>query len=144
LRFAKTAADRFTETILPAKKDCEVSMAELKVHDIILLGGIEDNQLMGPIAEKSGLQMGKGFFQWQGKTYAASNEGIAVVIPNPYNPERMITLFAANSALQLYQMTRTLPRFPSWAIFKEDQITDRGYHELGMPLLITSPVIPER
>ena len=39
---------------------------------------------------------------------------------------------AANSALQLYQMTKALPRFPQWALFRDDQIVERGYHEPGL------------
>jgi len=57
---------------------------------------------------------------------------LAVVLPNPYNPERIVTLIVANSALQLYQMTKSLPRFPQWALFRDDQIVERGYHEPGI------------
>jgi len=44
----------------------------------------------------------------------------------------MVTLIVANSALQLYQMTKSLPRFPQWALFRDDQIVERGYHEPGI------------
>jgi len=136
LRFSTTAADRFTETLLPVRKDCELDSAEFARHDIILLGGIEDNQWTQRIAGRCGLDLGKGFFRWRKKTYAESNQGLMIVLPNPYNPERMLTIMAANSALQLYQMTRNLPRIPAWAIFTDDRITDKGRHETGLSLSI--------
>ena len=132
LRFAKAAADRITETLPPVRKDCEFDLADFREHDIILLGGPADNRWVRDIAPLFGLDLGNGLFRWQEKGYAAANEGLAVVLPNPYNPERMVTLIVANSALQLYQMTKSLPRFPQWALFRDDQIVERGYHEPGI------------
>ena len=128
-RFAQAAADRFTETILPVRKDCEFDVAEFKDHDVILLSLAGDNQWIKMAAEKSGAEFGNGFFTWRGVTHAAPHEGLMVVVPNPYNPERMVTLIAANSALQLHHMAKALPRFPQWALFKDDQVVERGYHE---------------
>lgn len=132
LRFAKAAADRITETILPVRKDCEFSAVEFADHDVILLGGAGDNAWVKEIAEQCGLELGNGMFKWQGKSYAAANEGLAVVLPNPFNPARMVTLINANSALQLYQMAKVLPRFPQWALFRDDQMIERGYHDAGL------------
>jgi hypothetical protein len=132
LRFQKTAADRFTEILLPVKKDCEVSEEILKNNDLILLGGAYDNSLIKSIAENSGLKLGNSFFIWKDKTYSGSNDGLMIVLPNPYNQNKMVTLIISNSALQLYQMCKNFPRIPSWALFKDEQIVDRGYHEFGL------------
>jgi hypothetical protein len=132
LRFSKAAADRITETLLPVRKDCELDAEAFGEHDLILLGGPTDNQWVRTIAEKCGLDLGNGIFTWQGKMHNAANEGLAVVLPNPWNPARMVTVLAANSALQLYQMTKSLPRFPQWALFRDDQVVERGYHEAGI------------
>ena len=135
-RFARAAADRWTETILPISKDCEISRAELASQDIILLGGAGDNRWVKELGAACGLELANGWFKWQGKLYAAADDGLAVVLPNPDNPRRMLTIFAANSALQLHQMAKALPRFPAWALFKGEQISERGWHagagELGV------------
>jgi len=127
LRFAKTAADRFTEILLPVVKDCETNEAELKEHDLIVLGGIADNSLMKKISAQIGFEAGDGFFKWRGKTYNDSDDGIFMAIPNPFNNKHAAYLFYSNSSLQLYMMTKTLPRIPSFAIFKADQIVEKGY-----------------
>ncbi|HPR89193.1 MAG TPA: hypothetical protein PL181_14315, partial [bacterium] len=108
------------------------SSAEMAQHDVLLLGGAADNAWVKTIAERCGLELGNGLFAWQGKTYNATNEGLAVVLPNPENPQHMVTILAANSALELYQMAKALPRFPQWALFRDDQIFERGYHETGL------------
>ncbi|HOH09265.1 MAG TPA: hypothetical protein PLF89_17210, partial [bacterium] len=132
LRFARAAADRITESLPPVRKDCEFDLADFREHDIILLGGPADNRWVREIAPVCGLDLGNGIFAWQGKSHADANEGLVVVLPNPHNSQRMVTLIAANSALQLYQMTKALPRFPQWALFRDDQIVERGYHEPGL------------
>lgn len=133
-RFARAAADRFTETILPLRKDCEFDQADFQSHDVILLSLAGDNHWIATAAAQSGAEFGNGLFKWQGKTHAAANEGLMIVVPNPENPQRMVTIIAANSALQLHQMAKALPRFPQWALFRDDQIIDRGYHALNPSL----------
>jgi hypothetical protein len=65
---------------------------------------------------------------WNGRTYGDPDDGAILVYPNPFNPGRAVYLILANSALQLYQMTKAYQPVPSWAIFKGDQIVEKGYH----------------
>jgi hypothetical protein len=128
LRYREVLADRYMEILAPVKKDSEVDESELAAHDIFVLGGAADNGLMKIMAEKLGLIPGKNFFQWQGKTYGDADDGLFVVYPNPYNAEKVVYLAIANSALQLYRMTNSYNRIPSWAIFKGERIVKQGYH----------------
>lgn len=131
LRFQTALADRFSEILPPIKKDSEIAEQELADSDLIILAGTADNSLMERIAQQSGipapLKMGKNYFQWQGETYGQSDDGLFLVVPNPYNPRKTAYLVIANSALQLYYMTRIVYRFPSWALFKKDVIAKQGY-----------------
>ena len=131
LRFQKTVADRYTEILLPVQKDCEITDNTLKSSDLILLGGSFDNNLTKQLASQVGLKLGNSFFEWNNKVYTDANDGIMLVLPNPYNNSKMVTLVISNSALQLYQMCKNLPRIPSYAVYKEDQITETGYHKFG-------------
>lgn len=130
LRFQTTLADRYSEILPPVRKDSEISDSELAASDIIIMGGKADNSLMETVAAKVGLVLGKNLFQWQDKTYGQWDDGIFLIIPNPYNPEKAAYLIVANSALQLYFMTKMVYRLPSWAIFKKDNIVDQGYHPI--------------
>lgn len=128
LRYRETLADRYTEILPPLKKDSEVSGEELASHDLFVLGGIEDNGLMKRLVKKLGMTVGKNFFQWRGQTYGDPDDGLFVVYPNPYNPKKVVYLVIGNSALQLYEMTKSYNRLPSWAIFKGEEIEKKGYH----------------
>ncbi len=130
LRYRELLADTFTEILPPVLKDSEVNLDALKDHDLIVLGGPADNRIMALLLDKLGVQSGKNVFQWQGKTYGAADDGLILVLPNPYNAQRVVYLLLANSALQLYQMTNELGRVPSWGIFKGSTVIAKGYHPI--------------
>ena len=74
-------------------------------------------------------EFGPGWFRWQGRTFARPEDGLVLAFPNPWNPQRTVTLLAANSGLQLYHMTRSAPRgWQAWARFKGAEIAEKGYH----------------
>lgn len=128
LRYRHLLANKYTEILPPVKKDSEVSDTELASHDLFVLGGIADNELMKRITKKLNLSVGKNFFHWQGKTYSAADDGLFAAFPNPFNPQKTVYLVISNSALQLYRMTKEYHEIPSWAIFKSDQLVEQGYH----------------
>jgi hypothetical protein len=128
LRFQKMAADKFTEIMLPVKKDCEVNDEELSKNDIVILGNPFENTLMKRILDKLNITAGKDIFSWNGKTYGSSDDGLFAAYPNPFNNNKTVYLFVTNSSMQLYHMTKNFYRMPSWAVFKKDQIVEKGYH----------------
>ena len=131
LRFQGVIADQFTEDLLPVRQDNSITDEELRTENMILLGNGGDNELLRRFAEKIGLSVGTNFFRWQGKTYANAEDGLFLVAPNPLNPERALYCFVANSGVQLWQMTRRYQPLPVWALFKGDQIVERGYLPAG-------------
>lgn len=128
LRFRHLLADNFTEIMPPVRKDSEITEDELKNNDLLVLGGPADNGLTKKLIQKLGLNAGKNYFEWQGKIYGEEDDGLFAVFPNPYNPERVVYLYIANSALELHEMTNALRRLPSWALFKGSHDIDKGYH----------------
>lgn len=127
LRFQKMAADRFTETLLPVRKDSETGTDELSGNDLVILGSPADNQLMKAVLEKLNISCDKNMFRWNGKVYGSADDGLFAAYPNPYNPSRTVYIFLGNSAMQLYNMTKILNRMPSWALFRKDQMVEKGY-----------------
>ncbi|MCD6117095.1 hypothetical protein J7K93_08780 [bacterium] len=130
LRFSKVLADRYSEILPPVVKDCEISPEKLASSDLILLGGPEDNSVVKDAAEKLGIKIGKNWFEYNGKEYSDSDNGLFAALPNPFNPERIVYLFVSNSALELYQMTKQYNRMPAWSVFRGDRIVKRGYHSV--------------
>ena len=132
LRFQTTLADAFTEQLVPVVKDCEVTEAELRAHDLVLLGGPRDNGLVARLWEALGAQapatLGDGFFRFRGTTDADPAHGLFVALPSPFAPDRLVWLFAGNSALALYDMTKAnVPGLPAYALFHGDEAKEQGY-----------------
>jgi hypothetical protein len=131
LRFQGVIADQFTEDLLPVRQDNSITDDELQTRDMIVLGNGGDNELLRRVAEKIGLTVGTNFFRWQGKTFGNADDGLFLVAPNPFNPERAVYCFVANSGVQLWQMTRRYQSLPVWALFKGEQIVERGFLPAG-------------
>ncbi|WP_224248486.1 C45 family autoproteolytic acyltransferase/hydolase [Hyalangium gracile] len=133
LRYREVVADMSMEVLPPLKPDAEVTDQELAERDLVLLGGAEDNALVARLAaeKKLPVELGRRFFRWQGKTYGRSDDGLAVALPNPWNPQRVLYLYLANSAMQLWHMTHSFQRgMQSWALFRGPEVSSKGFHDL--------------
>ncbi len=128
LRLQTALADAFSEVLPPVVKDCEVTDAELSASDLVLLGGPEDNSLVARVLTKLPARLGKGAFRFAGRTQADPDDGLFLCVPSPWNPERVVWLFAGNSALELFRMTNA-PSFslPQWAVFHGDEVKAKGW-----------------
>jgi hypothetical protein len=137
LRFQTVVADQFTEVFAPVRQDAETDADALGKGDLIVLGGAADNGISALFGKAVGLELGKNSFIWRGKKYADPDDGLFVVVANPFNSARNVYMFVGNSALEQYQMTKRYQPLPSWAVFKGEQVIERGYHgvpEMEIPL----------
>ncbi len=130
LKFQTVLADQFTEKFAPLRQDAEMDEEVMAKGDLIILGGSADNSISATCAKKIGITLGKNIFRWRGKVFADPDDGIFVACANPFNPARNVYLFVSNSALQQYQMTKRFQPLPSWAVFKGEQVVERGYHSV--------------
>jgi hypothetical protein len=134
LLWRDVVADASVEVLPPLVSDAEVSDADLASHDLVVVGGPEDNAVAARLAAgwKLPLETGKGFFRWQGRIHARPEDGIAVAFPNPWNPRRTVFLYVANSKVQAWRMLKGWQRgAPSWAIWKEGEVVSKGYLGAG-------------
>jgi len=123
-------ADAFVEQLPPLVPDVEVPEAELGRRDLVLLGGAADNAVVARLAAegKLPLEAGRGFFRWKGKTHGRADDGLAVALPNPWNPARGMYLYLANSRLQLWHMTRAYQRgLPAFARWRGGEVVEKGH-----------------
>ncbi len=135
-------ADTSVEVLPAAVADAEATDAQLAENDLVVVGGPADNAVAARMAArwKIPLETGKGWFRWQGRTYARPEDGLSVAFPNPWNPRRVAFLHLANSKVEAWRMLRAWQRgLPSWAVWKEGEVASRGY--LGAERL-TVPIAP--
>ena len=127
LRYQTMIADQFVEYLLPLCQDAGVSAADVADHDLVILGGAADNTLADTLAKAAGVRLGRNSFTWMGKSYTDPEDGLFVAFPNPLAPARMVYLFAGNSAMQLYHMTKRHQPLPTWGVFKGETVVQKGY-----------------
>ena len=130
LNYREMLADAFTDVLPPVKPDAEVTDEDLATRDLVVFGGPEENSLLARMAEEKKLPVtfGKGFFKFQGRTYGSSWDGLALALPNPYNPKRTLYLLTANSRLELWHMTHAFQRgLPEWALYHGAETTAKGF-----------------
>jgi len=130
LNYREMLADAFTDILPPVRPDAEVTDQDLTSRDLIVFGGPEENSLLARMAvdKKLPVTFGKGFFVFQNKTYASSWDGLALALPNPYNPKRTLYLLTANSRLELWHMTHAFQRgLPEWALYHGADTVTKGF-----------------
>ena len=128
-RFQETIANAYIEILPPLVKDSELTPAQAAEHDLIVMGTLNDNWWFVDGLADLPVKFGVNHFTWRGETYAEPNDGLFLVVPNPFNPKRAMYVVAANSALELHEMTRQYVRdVPSWAIFKGGEVVRKGFH----------------
>jgi len=132
LRFQTTLADNFSEQLIPVAKDAEVTAEQLATRDLVLLGGPRDNALVARVWAALGAAapaaLGDGWFELAGTAYGRADDGLFLALPNPFAPDRLIYLFAGNSALELHEMTQSYtPGLPAWARFRGAEAKEQGY-----------------
>jgi hypothetical protein len=133
LQWQEKLADVYSEILPPLRKDCEITRDELASHDLFVIGEPSDNTLMTEIAGRvESLEVGRNWFRWRGELFARHDDGMVIVLPNPWNASKVLYLFVTNSAMQLYHMTRNYERgIPSWAVYKGEEIVRKGYHPIA-------------
>jgi hypothetical protein len=129
-RWQERVADTYIEILPPLFKDVELGVEGAAAHNLMVMGTLEDNAFFAKIPEDVPVRLGRDHFEWMGQSYGEPDDGLFLVLPNPSNPDKVMDVLAANSGMELYQMTETYHRnIPQWARFKGDEIVDSGYYE---------------
>jgi hypothetical protein len=134
LRFQTTLADAFSEQLVPVASAAEVSAAQLATRDLVLLGGPGDNELvartLAALGDGAPAELGDAWFRFRGALHGRADEGLFLALPSPFAKDRLVYLFAGNSALALHEMTKAYtPGLPSFALFQGEEIEEQGYLE---------------
>jgi len=129
-RWQERVADTYIEILPPLVKDAELDPDQAANHDLMVMGTLDDNYFFGTVPDDIPIRFGRDHFEWQGKSFGEPDDGLFLVLPNPYNPDRVMYVIASNSGMELFHMTEKYHRsIPQWARFKGDEIVDSGYFD---------------
>jgi hypothetical protein len=129
-RWQEKVADTYIEILPPLVKDSEVAEDQVANQDLMVMGTLADNYFFDHMPEDLPVRFGRNHFEWMGETYGEPEDGLFLVVPNPWNPGRVMYVLAANSGMELYDMTETYHRgIPQWARFKGGEIVEKGYFD---------------
>jgi hypothetical protein len=129
-RWQERTADTYIEILPPLVKDAEVDGEKVASQDLMVMGTLADNYFFGDVPSNVPVSLGRDHFTWKGEAYGDPDDGIFLVVPNPWNPKKTMYVLAANSGMQLFHMTETYHRgIPQWARFKGAEIVEQGYFD---------------
>jgi hypothetical protein len=122
----KKYLDQF-ESVVPIRKDFEVTDDELRAHDIIFVGRPESNSLLAAWKDKLGLEAEGGLFRIAGQAHASETEALAFAATNPLDRQRMVLVLAGNDALETVLVTRASLGRTQYSIFDSGKQTAAGF-----------------
>ncbi len=108
------------ESLVPLRKDFEVTEAELASHDIVFVGRPETNAALRTWQAALNLNYDQNVFTAGGSTYASEYAALALAARNPQNAKRMVLVLAGNSALETVRLSS------NWLAEAEYQVFDSG------------------
>ena len=99
------------ESIVPLRKDFEVTADELRSHDVIFVGRPETNSALADWRDKIALDSLGATFKIEGVTHASETEALAYAATNPLDPSHMVLVLEGNNALSTVHLIHAqLPR----------------------------------
>ncbi len=92
-------------------KDTEVTKEDLKNYSLILYGGANDNLVAKTLGDKIPLKISSDEIEIGGRKFQAQDAFIQMIYPNPYNPERYISVIGATSSSGMYFYNNNSPNY---------------------------------
>jgi hypothetical protein len=83
---------RFTKAAPRFRRDINVTEADIKTSNLLLVGRPANNTVLAKIADKLPVKITDEGFTFQGKTYSNQDHGLVMVYPNPLNPHRAVVV----------------------------------------------------
>ena len=92
------------ESLVPIRKDFEVSEEDLRGRDVIFIGRPEANSALAPFAQRVGLEYEAADFHLEGKAHASERQALILSARNPVDASHMILIVAGNDALHTVKL----------------------------------------
>ena len=118
--------DRY-ESLVPIRKDFEVTEAELASHDVVFVGRPETNSALRAWQPALKLTWDQGVFAAGGKEYASEYDALALAARNPKDGKRMVLVLAGNSALETVRTASARLADAEYQVFDSGKSSREGF-----------------
>jgi len=100
------------------KAATDVTDAEIAAHNLILFGDPSSNPLIAKIAARLPIRWDKDAITVGDKTHPADRHALAMIYPNPLNPDRYVVLNSGFTFREFDYLNnaRQTPKLPDWAV----------------------------
>ena len=86
--------------------DTEVTAEHIRTYSLLLFGGPDENLVTRKIAQYVTMEIKPHWITLGGQVFPAENASLAMVCPNPFNPDRYVSIMAGNSPAGMYFANR--------------------------------------
>ncbi|QEF99580.1 hypothetical protein Mal15_36460 [Stieleria maiorica] len=103
--------------------DRELTKQQIESHNLILFGDPRSNSVIARLADSLPVRWGEDSIQLGGRSFSRRGHAVAMVYPNPLNPDRYIVINSGFTFREYDYLNnaRQTPKLPDWAII---DITD--------------------
>ena len=100
------------------KNDSDVSEEDIAAHNLVLWGDPSSNAVLAKIADKLPIEWNGDSITMGSKTFAAADHALALIFPNPLNPDRYVVINSGFTYREYDYLNnaRQTPKLPDWAI----------------------------
>ena len=109
----------FAAGVPRVKKDTDVSADDIKRFNLILFGTPKSNLILGRIAPKLPITIGKDRFVVGGKTYTGKDLGLVMIYPNPLSPARTVVVHSGVRWGKGLPRNHKLDLLPDYIVFDD-------------------------
>lgn len=98
--------------------DSEISDEDIAAHNLVLWGDPSSNAVLAKIADKLPISWDGDSIQVGAEKFSAADHAVAMIFPNPLNPERYVVLNSGFTYREYDYLNnaRQTPKLPDWAI----------------------------
>ncbi len=120
------------------KEDDAVTEEDIAAHNLILFGDPKSNSVLAKVAPDFPIQWTSKGIQVGETTYEVGNHALALIFPNPLNPEKYVVVNSGFTYREYDYLNnaRQVPKLPDWAVIdiskpvtsqKPGDIVDAGF-----------------
>ena len=115
------------ESVVPVRKDFEVTEEELRSRSVVFVGRPETNSALADWQGRLGLNYEQAVFRLSGVDHGSEKEALLLAAAHPADAQRMVLVMAGNSALETVRLASAGLDAYEHSVFEEGKRVVAGF-----------------